>query len=89
MSEVELTQELEETRHDEGRTAQEQCRVLPLNSRRLTNAHLRRIAHAMELPVSVPRDQLRQMVDGKLIAMEKEPRNVQVLITEAEPGRSP
>ena len=36
----------------------------------------------MELPVSVPGDQLRQMVDGKLIAMVKEPRNVQVLITE-------
>ena len=86
MSEAELTQESGETRHDEGQTAQERSRVLPLNSRRLTNAHLRRIAHAMELPVSVPGDQLRQMVDGKLIAMEKEPRNVQVLITEAESG---
>ena len=40
----------------------------------------------MELPVSVPGDQLRQMIDGKLIAMEKEPRNVQVLMMEAESG---
>ena len=87
MSEAELTQELEETQHDEGQTAQGLSTVLPLNSRRLTNTHLRRITHAMELPVSIPRDQLRQMVDGKLIAMEKEPKIVQVLIAEEGSGK--
>ena len=61
-------------------------RVLPLNSRRLTAAFLRMIAQAMALPTNVPPDQLRQLIEGKLIAMGKEPRNVQVLVTEGETG---
>ena len=56
-------------------------KVLPLNSQRLTAALLKMIAHAMSLPTSVPADELRQLIDGKLIAMGKEPGNVQVLVT--------
>ena len=75
---------------DDGRQAtRRNVRVMPLNSRRLTNAQLRLIAHAMSLPVSgIAGEQMRQMIDGKLMAMEREPRNVQVLITEAESGEA-
>ena len=71
---------------DDGRQAtRRNVRVMPLNSRRLTNAQLRLIAHAMSLPVSrIAGEQMRQMIYGKLMAMEREPRNVQVLITEGE-----
>jgi hypothetical protein len=61
-------------------------KVLPLNSRRLMAALLRMIAHAMSLPTSAPADELRQLIDGKLIAMGKEPRNVQVLVMGTERG---
>ena len=37
-------------------------RVVPLNSRRLTAAHLKRIAEALELPVTGATDQLRQLI---------------------------
>ena len=74
----------EEAVRDEGRTRE--SKVLPLNSRRLTVANLRKIAHCMSLPVSVPGTELRQLIDGKLIGMGKEPRNVQVVIVETESG---
>ena len=75
---------------DNGRQAtRRNVRVMPLNSRRLANAQLRLIAHAMSLPVSgIAGEQMRQMIDGKLMAMEREPGNVQVLITEAESGEA-
>ena len=66
-----------------GEESGSRSRVLPLNSRRLTAALLRKIAHAMTLPTAVPAEQLRQLIDGKLIAMGKEPMNVQVVVTGA------
>ena len=51
-------------------------RVLPLNSRRLTGTLLRMIAQAITLLTNVPPDELRQLIEGKLIAMGNEPRNV-------------
>ena len=74
----------EEAVRDEDRTRE--SKVLPLNSRRLTVANLRKIAHGMSLPVNVPGTELRQLIDGKLIGMGKEPRNVQVVIVETESG---
>ena len=58
-------------------------RVWPLNSKRLTAALLRRIANALSLPTDAPAEQLRQLIEGKLITMGKEPMNVQVLVTGA------
>ena len=52
-----------------GEESGSRSRVLPLNSRRLTAVLLRRIAHAMTLPTAVPAEQLRQLIDGKLITM--------------------
>ena len=64
----------------------EWSKVLPLNSRRLSTAVLRKIAHAMGLPVSVTGDELRQLIKGKLIATGREPKSVQVLISMSESG---
>ena len=61
-------------------------KVLPLNSKRLKAAQLQRLARALSLPTSTSGDELRQMIDGKLEELEKEPRNVTVVITEAECG---
>ena len=49
-------------------------------------ALLWKIAQVMSLPVNVPRDELRQLIDGMLIATGREPKNVQVLIGVSEFG---
>ena len=41
-------------------------KLLPLNSRRLTAAHLRHIAGAMGLPSTGSADEVRQLIEGKL-----------------------
>ena len=61
-------------------------KVLPLNSKRLKTTQLQRLARALSLPTSASGDELRLMIDGKLGEMEKEPRNVQVVIAKAEHG---
>ena len=57
-------------------------KLLPLNSRRLTAAHLRHIAGAMGLPSTGSADEVRQLIEGKL-GDEREVRNVQVVLEEA------
>ena len=57
----------------------EWSKVLPLNSRRLSTAVLRKIAHPMGLPVSVTGNELRQLIEGKLISTRREPKSVQVM----------
>ena len=58
-------------------------RMVPLNSRRLTAAHLKRIAEALELPVTGATDQLHQLIEGKLeSARHKEAANAQVILQE-------
>ena len=57
---------------------------LPLRSRRLIAVHLRKLAKALGIPVSTMIEDLRLMIDGKLAAMDKEPQNVQVVITDTE-----
>ncbi len=61
-------------------------RVLPLNSRRLKAAHLRALAEQLDLPTSASADETRQLVEGKLEGLNKEPRNVQVIIQEVDDG---
>ena len=55
---------------------------LPLNSRRLTAAHLKQIATAMELPVTGSTDQLRQLIEGKLQTEGHETTNILVVVEE-------
>ena len=55
----------------------------PLNSRRLTAAHLRAIAEAIGLPTGGSVDQLRQCIEGKL-QTEREDPNVVVIIKEIQ-----
>ena len=52
-------------------------RTFPLNSRWLTHPLLQSLATHLELPTSASAEDLRQIVDGKLIEMEREPREVQ------------
>ena len=59
-------------------------RTFPLNSRRLTTPLLRCIAAHLELPTSASAEDLRQMLDGKLVTMEREPREVQVVLAALE-----
>ena len=54
-------------------------KLLPLRSRRLTAVHLRKLAKALEVPMSATIEDLRLMIDGK---MDKEPQNVQVVIAD-------
>ena len=58
---------------------------LPLNSRRLTVNHLRRLASELEVPTSTSADELCQMIDSKLKEGSKEVQNVQVVLISAQP----
>jgi hypothetical protein len=61
-------------------------RVLPLNSRRLTAAIIKRIARALELPESAALDDVRQMVDGTPTERGEEPKSVQVALIDTDGG---
>ena len=54
--------------------------LIPLNSKRLTAAHLKRLATALDIPTTAAGDEVRQMVEGKLGEQGREPRNVQVVL---------
>ena len=58
-------------------------RMLPLNSRRLGSTHIKLLAETLELPTSSSTEELRQLIDGKLMEQEREPRNVQVVVQES------
>ena len=59
------------------------ARRYPLNSKRLTAAHLQSIADALGLPKSSSStDELRQLIDGKLADLHRESQNVQVAVLE-------
>ena len=57
-------------------------RSFPLNSRRLTGAHLRQVAAALELPAEGSSDQLRQVIEGQLETDGHEAANIQVFLSE-------
>ena len=59
-------------------------RVTTLNSRRLVGAVINRVARALGLPTAAGLEDLRQMVDGKLSEIGKDPMDVQVVQREAE-----
>ena len=60
--------------------------MLLLDSKRLKTVQLQRLARGLSIPTSASGNELCQLIDGKLEGMETEPRNVQVVILEAEHG---
>ena len=52
--------------------------VMPMNSKRLTKTYLSRIAEKLELPTKASAEETRQIIEGKLLEMGREPHNVQV-----------
>ena len=54
--------------------------VYSLNSKRLTALHLQRIADSLGLPTKGSAAVTRQLIEGKLMEMGKEPPNVQVVV---------
>ena len=54
--------------------------VYALNSRRLNATQLQGIAESLELPQGGSISTIRQLIEGKLIEMEHEPKNVQVIL---------
>ena len=55
-------------------------RPLPLNSKRLKVAYMQQLARALEVPTAASSDDVRQMIEGKLRQMGREPPNVQVIV---------
>ena len=53
-------------------------RRVPLNSKRLTAAHLWQLAQALDLPVSGSPDETRQLIEGKLA--DREDCSIQVIV---------
>ena len=61
-------------------------RTLPLKSKRLTGSMVQQIAKSMGLPTSASLEDTRQILEGKIGEMEREPRNVQVVLQDVEGG---
>ena len=69
---------------DAGSRATPRGQYLPLNSKRLTTAHLRQIASALDLPTTGSADQLRQVIEGKLETDGHEAINIQVTLEDSK-----
>ena len=52
--------------------------VMSMNPKCLTEAYLSRIAEKLELPMKGSTKETRQIIEGKLTDMGKEPHNVQI-----------
>ena len=79
-----MESESEETTGEVGSGSRElpHGRVLPLNSKRLTSAHLKQVAEKLELPTTGSADQIRQLIEGKL-QEDREVSNIQVIVQES------
>jgi hypothetical protein len=53
---------------------------IPLNSKRLTGARLRRLVRSLSLAETGSVDEIRQVIEGHLTTVGKEPANVQVAV---------
>jgi len=60
--------------------------VYPLNSRRVIADQLYRLAGMLDLPTSSTVAAMQPPIEGKLIEMDQEPKNVQVIVSD-EGGR--
>ena len=71
-----------------GHAVTEECdelpwgKMLPLNSKRLVLPQLRVLASMLGIRVKATAAQTRQLIEGKLIEMDREPRSVQVIVGE-------
>jgi len=54
----------------------------PLNSKRIASGQLQSLAKALNLPTGASNEETRQILEGKLMELEREPRNVQVVMGE-------
>ena len=61
-------------------------RPLPLNSKRLTGALLKRLARGLEIPSTASGDELRTLIEGRLGDLGRDPRNTQVVLQDAQTG---
>ena len=52
--------------------------VMPMNSKCLMKTYLSRIAEKLKLPTKASAEETRQIIEGKLLEMGREPRNVQI-----------
>ena len=59
---------------------------LSLNSKRLTANQLKRIATALGVPMTAAAGAVRLMMEGKLTENERDPRNVLVVMKDANPA---
>ena len=57
-------------------------RTYPLNSKRLISGQLQALAKILGLPGGASMEETRQLIEGKLIELGHEPRNVQVIVKE-------
>ena len=71
---------------EEPAVARARARTYPINSRRLTKDLVGRVAVALDLPTGGSREETPQMIEGKLVETGREPRNVQVTLTETGGG---
>lgn len=55
-----------------------------VNSRRLRQVHLQVVAEMLDLPTKASSDELRQLIEGRLDGLGREPRNVQIFLTQEE-----
>ncbi|KAL5481622.1 hypothetical protein EMCRGX_G021819 [Ephydatia muelleri] len=60
--------------------------ILSLNSRRLTTAHIRQLAVALEIPTRASAADILRMIEGKITEDGRDPFNVQVVVKEGEDG---
>ena len=57
-----------------------QGRTYPLNLKRMASGQLQTLAKVLELPTGVSNEEMQQLLEGKLMELEREPRNVQVVV---------
>ena len=76
--------DIPEVRTSEGEENLPEGVTYPLNSKRLITSQLRRLTAMLELPSDGTLATLRQLIEGKLIELGHEPRNIQVIVASAD-----
>jgi len=57
------------------------CARLPLNSKRLSTEQIKQVRRALGTPTGVAVNEVRVMIEGKLREMDRDPTNVQVVMS--------
>ncbi len=70
------------TRGDEPRGAH--GLPIPFGSKKMKTEWLRKIATELEVPFTAPVNELRLMLEGRLTELDKQPQNVQAVVTHSE-----